>query len=743
MIEGVFKLIWGWILFISYGFYKLFGFLVTAGKTLAKEPDKTGALEPDESERENIPADPDNLSENTIDLGWYLSETFETDEEFKLAKISDKDRTSHFYVVGGTGTGKTKFLEWLIRQDVIKQNGFGIIDPHGDLIESIKGFFAAAYKTHGHEEGVPEMISEKIVLIDPTDPDSTVVFNPLEILPGISAAEQVNELISSFRKIWSDSWGSRMEDLLRNSLIALSEAELTLEELSPFLTDRNFREVVLEKVKNPTTKDYFKRFDALTDRGQISWIEPIMNKINAVFSDDRIRQMFSSPKSSFNLREIIDSKKILLIKLDKGRLKDSADLLGSLLLAKIQMAAFSRSDIPADCRTPFYLYIDEFQNFASDSFSTILSEARKYGLHLIMAHQTLAQIQDELKSLILGNTGIQVYFRLNRQDASALSKEIFNYSGYEVKAMNKNSPRYWSFAEEWEHKTEELQNLPQRVCYVKHKTEGGLIPIRTADVESLRDFLEMSEGEFQECIREAPIGRRYLVSRKELSAISEQRRENIWEKAAVFKGTLRAFPEERKEARKYKREVIPDYPRQVIEMQGKESEEKEQRQHKYIQNLIKRMAEEKGYKATIEQATPDGSGRIDVALERDGKKVACEISVTTTSDHELANIEKCLKSGYEKVIMCSSEKRTLDKIKQLVAEKFINAEKDKVLYFQPDEFMLYLENENAQPASKEERIKGYKVRVDYQPVSHTDKKIKREAVAQVILGAFRRLKEKE
>ena len=210
----------------------------------------------------------------------------------------------------------------------------------------------------------------------------------------------------------------------------------------------------------------------MTDKNQIAWIDPVMNKINAFFSDERIRQMFaSSTKSSFNIRETIDNGKILLVKLDKGRLKDAADLLGSLIMAKIQMAAFSRANVPANKRTPFYLYIDEFQNFASESFMVILSEARKYGLSLVMAHQTLVQISGELRSLILGNAGIQVYFRVSRQDASILSKEAFEYSTLEAN-------------EKWEHKIEDLQTLPPKCFFVKHKIEGGVIALRALEVDS-------------------------------------------------------------------------------------------------------------------------------------------------------------------------------------------------------------------------------------------------------------------
>jgi len=213
---------------------------------------------------------------NVLSLGWYYSEN---KEEFQLAKIAETDRASHFYVIGATGTGKTKFLEYLIRQDIEKGNGLGVIDPHGDLIEDIKGFLILRYEPDDAE------ISDRVILIDPTEPDFTVTFNPLEKIPGVPVAEQANELISAFRKIWSDSWGVRMEDLMRNSLIALGEADLTLTELPQFLTNRAVRQGILEKVNHPLAQEYFKRFDSLTDRGQVTWIEPIMNKINAFWAN--------------------------------------------------------------------------------------------------------------------------------------------------------------------------------------------------------------------------------------------------------------------------------------------------------------------------------------------------------------------------------------------------------------------------------------------------------------------------
>ncbi len=672
----------------------------------------------------------------TLDLGWYYSEN---KDEYQMAKIKQKDRSTHLYVIGASGTGKTKFLEFLILQDIEKRNGFGVIDPHGDLIEDIKGILALHYGSADKE------ITDSVILIDPTDPVSTVTFNPLEKLSGVSIPEQANELVGSFRKIWSDSWGVRMEDLMRNTLIALGEADLTLADLPSFLTSRNFRNQVLKNVSRPLVQEYFDRFDALTDRAQITWIEPVMNKINAFLSDDRIRQIFSSPKSSFNIREIMDHKKMLLVKLDKGKLKGSADLLGSLIMAKIQIAAFSRSDLPQSKRTPFYLYIDEFQNFATDSFAVILSEARKYGLSLVMAHQTLSQISEELRSLILGNAGIQVYFRMNRHDAQLLAKEAFAYSGYEIKTHSLRGARYWSLGEEWEHYTEALQSLPPRVCIAKHKIEGGILTLQTAEVESAHEILGMKEGVYSEFLQAYPFGGNHLMRREDLTALSQQRQRAIKKTspeepvkkrrpAVVFPMPAMATSEE---------EVANESSglMEMVTVPSPDLQERGKSQHRYLQTLIKRMAEEKGFRAVIEQPVAGGAGRVDVSLEREGRKIACEICVTTNDEHELGNIEKCLAAGYNTVVMCSVERKSLEKIKFLATQKIEASNQKRVLFLQPDDFFFYLEKESAALAGKEERVKGYRVKVQYQPVEETEKNTRREAVGQVILQALRRMKE--
>lgn len=451
---------------------------------------------------------------SVLNLGWHWSEN---KQEWQMAKIRDEDRRTHFYVVGASGTGKSKFLEFLIRQDVAKGNGFGVIDPHGDLIEDVKGYLALALPK--------EELEERVLLIDPTDEKYTVAFNPLERLEGVSPAEIAAELVEAFKKIWGAGstietygWGARMEDLLRNTLIALIEAGLTLTDLPRFLIDEDFRDNVLERVTHPIAKKYFERFNSLAPRTREEWMESTLNKVNAFLSDDRIREMFSFEKSSFNLREIMDNRKILLIKLDRGKLKENGDLIGSLLMTKIRMAAFSRSDIPKEKRVPFYLYIDEFQNFATKEFIDTLSEARKYGLSLIMAHQNLSQLPKDLQDSILTNCGIQCYFRVCRRDAEILAKEAFETTGMEVKAV-RLTPEYsdydwFTYPEEWEKYFQELEQLPNRCFYAKHKIEGGIIPLQTADVLPAYEEFRIEKDKFEEVLRQTFFGKKYLMERK-------------------------------------------------------------------------------------------------------------------------------------------------------------------------------------------------------------------------------------
>jgi hypothetical protein len=329
--------------------------------------------------------------------------------------LTSDQRARHMHVVGASGTGKTKALEGWIQQDMARGRGCGVIDLHGDLTRNLVDFLAAS----------PAGRRRRVYLIDPSVRSVVPGFNPLEVLPGVEPYGQALELIGVFQKIWAEFWGPRMDEILRNCLLALMEQRLTLLELAPFLTDRNFRLRIVGKVDNPGVKEFWlARFDKLSTGAQTAYVEPVLNKVGTFTGDPYLRAVLGQERSTIDLRRIMDRGDVLLANLSKGALKENALLLGALLVTKVQLAALSRTDLPEVKRRPFVLYVDEFQHFATDAFGEILAEARKYSLRLVLAHQHLGQLGRDLRAALLGNVLTHVAFRLSVQDAKALAPDL-------------------------------------------------------------------------------------------------------------------------------------------------------------------------------------------------------------------------------------------------------------------------------------------------------------------------------
>lgn len=323
--------------------------------------------------------------------------------------------------------GKTNLIFNLIKQDIIQGNGFGLIDAHGDLIHQILNFIAILVE----RKEITERELSRLIVIDPSSKDYLVGFNPLEAEATEGNNPQVSEMISIFKKIWKDvSWGARMDELLRATLYTLAENELTLLEARPLLTNKGYRQGLTQNLKNEEIRDYWdNRFDSLSEKMQAVYREPVLNKISIFLSEPDIRLMLGQKKSSVNFRKIMDEGKWVLINLSKGNLKENTFLLGGLFVIKLYQAALSRTNTPAGNRRPFYLYIDEFQNFSGDGFVDILSESRKYGLSLTLANQNLAQLDRDLLSSIFANASTHAYFRLSPSDAKVVSSEFGHQEG--------------------------------------------------------------------------------------------------------------------------------------------------------------------------------------------------------------------------------------------------------------------------------------------------------------------------
>ena len=330
--------------------------------------------------------------------------------------LSQSDRRRHMYVIGQTGSGKSTLLNNCILQDILTGRGFAFFDPHGDSAELII-------------DSIPKSRIRQVVYLNPSDTRFPLGFNPLRGVPQELQAAATANLISAFRSMWRDFWGPRMEHVLSNTIAALiaypDHLGVSLLAIPKMLTDDRFRRRILHHVSDPIVlafwEDEFARYD---QRQRSEIISPILNKMGAFARNPAMRNILGQAQNSFDLAHIMDNRKILIVNLAKGVLgEDMAGLLGSLLVCAIQQEAMKRATRPEDAREDFHLYIDEFQNFTTDAFDSIVSEARKYRLSLIIAHQYLDQLSDKVRKAILGNVGNLVMFTLGGGDAEALAVE--------------------------------------------------------------------------------------------------------------------------------------------------------------------------------------------------------------------------------------------------------------------------------------------------------------------------------
>lgn len=342
---------------------------------------------------------------------------------FGLPRI---DRGRHLYIIGQTGVGKSGLLELLTISDIYSPYGFAVIDPHGDYAMNIL-------------RRIPENRVNDVLYFNPADTDFPIAFNPMEVLDPKLKTHTSSELVGVLKRMF-DSWGPRLEYILRYSILALLDyPDSTMLDITRILTDKKFRNDVLQHVQDPVVRNFWTvEFASWNDKFAAEAVAPVLNKVGAFTANPLVRNIIGQPKSSFNIRHIMDEKKILIVNLSRGLMgEDNASLLGALLVTKMQLAAMSRADIPAEQRSPFYLYVDEFQNFATDSFATILSEARKYGLNLTVANQYTAQMPQEVKDAVFGNVGSIIAFRMSADDANIMQRYFEpKFTGHDLVHMH-------------------------------------------------------------------------------------------------------------------------------------------------------------------------------------------------------------------------------------------------------------------------------------------------------------------
>lgn len=325
------------------------------------------------------------------------------------------DRSRHVYIIGQTGAGKSGLLELFALSDVFHGQGYAIIDPHGDFAVNNMKF-------------IPGSRLQDVVYFNPADTAYPLGFNPLEVTNPNQKTNISSEVIGVLKRMFGESWGPRLEYILRYTILALLDRpETTMLDITRMLTDKKFRNETLSYCQDTVVLNFWKvEFASWNDKFVAEAVAPVLNKVGAFTANPVIRNIIGQPRSTFNIRQIMDEGKILVVNLSKGLIgEDNASILGSFLVTKIQLAAMSRSDIPdIRDRRPFYLYVDEFQNFATDSFATILSEARKYGLNLTVANQYISQMSETVRDAVFGNVGTMISFRVSADDAPILAKQF-------------------------------------------------------------------------------------------------------------------------------------------------------------------------------------------------------------------------------------------------------------------------------------------------------------------------------
>lgn len=328
--------------------------------------------------------------------------------------IRQGDRLSHIYVVGKTGVGKTTLLETLISQDIAAGRGCALIDPHGDFVERIAA-------------SIPPHRAADTIYLNVPDPKQPFGYNPFtKVSPGLRSLV-ASGIIDVFKKMWDDAWGARMEHILRNALLALlDQPSASMPDILTLLTNRDFRDRVLANVENDQVAAFWRdEFPKYSFRYQADGIAPIQNKVGAFLADPKLRRILTRTDGRLRFRQVMDDGQVLLVNLSQGKIgADSSALFGGLLITSLGLAAFSRAYSEEASRRPFYIYVDEFQTFTTLALANMLSELRKFGVGMLLAHQYLHQLDPAIRHAVIGNAGTLIAFRLGAYDAGLIAREF-------------------------------------------------------------------------------------------------------------------------------------------------------------------------------------------------------------------------------------------------------------------------------------------------------------------------------
>ena len=608
--------------------------------------------------------------------------------------IGAEQRLRHTHLVGASGTGKSTLLLNMLVQDMEHGHGVALIDPHGDLIDQVLAH-------------VPDNRIDDVILVDPADTAFPIAFNILSANSELEKTLLASDLVAVFRRL-STSWGDQMTSVLSNAILAFLESPRggTLADLRRFLVEPEFRKEFLATVQDREVVYYWqKEFPLLAGRPQA----PLLTRLDTFLRPRLVRGMVTQPKS-LDFSAIMNEGRILLVKLAQGAIgEENAALLGSLFVAKIHQLALGRQSIVERDRRPFFVYLDEFQHFVTPSMATLLTGARKYRIGLVLAHQELRQLwnQDrDVAGAVLANAATRICFRVGDDDAKKLEDGFATFGARDIQNLG----------------------VGQAICRVDRADSDFSLdasqPLVLVADDVARRMLVVQTSRRRYASRPLTVASDAVLP---ADASDVEHRPPRPKREGSRRAPVGPLPPR-------ENHVVPELP---VALPGRGGS-----QHKYLQELIRRWGEANGWRATVEQAILDGLGSVDVALERDGCRVACEVSVASTAAYEIGNIRKCLTAGFSHVLAIVVERRELERRKSIVAEKFAEAERGRICVLLPDELFTFLgqlvTNEPAESPARRKSIRGYNVKVSHKPVDSQGERSR--TIGQTMVTALRRLR---
>jgi DNA helicase HerA-like ATPase len=612
--------------------------------------------------------------------------------EEREVRLPTEARMRHVHVVGASGTGKSTLLVSMILEDIAAGHGVGVIDPHGDLVDELLG-------------RIPEARVDDVILFDPADPEYAVGWNILSAYSEPEREMLASDLVAAFRRL-ATSWGDQMTAVLANAILAFLDSDEggTLSDLRRFLGDPSFRKSFLPSVRDPYIRDFWTlEFPLVSGKPQGS----ILTRLDSLLRSRLVRGVLTARDKPLDFRRVVDDGRIFLARLSQGAIgEENAALLGSLLVSKIHQVSLLRQGQAEADRRPFFLYLDEFHHVATPSMASLFTGVRKYRLAVTVAHQNLSQLRTvpEVEEAVLAEAYTRIVFRVGDKDAKTLGQSLAFFTADDLGNLGTGEAIVRLGRKE--------QDFNLKTVPVEH---GDALALAARRCEMrLRSLLRWGTPRTEEAPRPVPAPE----AEPQRTALPRV------EKPAVPPGVE---PVPRPETKAPPVAEAPESRRL-----GKGGAE-----HTYLQELVKRWAEERGFRAAVEEQIPGGRESIDVALYRGETRIACEISVTTPLEYEVGNVEKCLAAGFKEVAVISLKKARLAKLDKLLAGALPSEHLKKVHLLTPEELLSWLDGQPVE--EKAGTVGGYKVKVRYT----APQAVKSRRVAEILARSTRRLPKDE